>query len=187
MTAVPDLVEMMAPAVPKALRNKGMGGHHSASADSEVWLTPPGIIKALGEFDLDPCAAPEPRPWDTARRHYGRAENGLAHPWEGRVWLNPPYGGPSIVGPWLRRMAAHRCGTALIFARTETEAFHETVWNVATGCFFFAGRLHFHYPDGRRADNNAGAPSVLVAYGEADAAALRNSGLSGRYVDLRCP
>lgn len=25
---------------------------------SDEWYTPPEIIEALGEFDLDPCAAP---------------------------------------------------------------------------------------------------------------------------------
>ncbi len=30
------------------------------------WLTPPAIIKALGEFDLDPCCPPV-MPWRTAR------------------------------------------------------------------------------------------------------------------------
>ena len=25
---------------------------------SDVWLTPPEIIDAVGPFDLDPCAAP---------------------------------------------------------------------------------------------------------------------------------
>lgn len=28
---------------------------------SDIWLTPPHILDALGPFDLDPCA-PDPRP-----------------------------------------------------------------------------------------------------------------------------
>jgi hypothetical protein len=35
----------------------------------DEWLTPPEIIKSLGEFDLDPCS-PINRPWDTAKNHY---------------------------------------------------------------------------------------------------------------------
>lgn len=34
-----------------------MGSHQSAVNKSDVWLTPPHILRALGEFDLDPCAA----------------------------------------------------------------------------------------------------------------------------------
>jgi hypothetical protein len=42
-----------------------LSGHQSAKMKSDEWLTPPGILKALGQFDLDPCA-PVNRPWDTA-------------------------------------------------------------------------------------------------------------------------
>lgn len=162
-----------------------MGGHHSPVAESEVWLTPPRIIEALGPFDLDPCACMEPRPWPTAREHFTRLENGLARPWRGRVWCNPPYGGPAIIRPWLHRMAEHGCGTLLIFARTETEAFHEFVWQRADALLFLRGRLHFHRADGVRAAANAGAPSVLCAYGSADAQRLAESDLDGRIVVLR--
>jgi hypothetical protein len=166
----------------------GMGGHHLPVFDKDEWLTPPGIIDALGgpsSFDLDPCA-PIDRPWPMARMHYTKTENGLLMPWEGRLWFNPPYGGPSIVGPWMRRMAAHGRGTALIFARTETALFHETVWNRATAILFFQGRLFFHHADGRRADNNAGAPSCLVAYGNDDALRLQSAAirLTGKLIWL---
>jgi hypothetical protein len=162
----------------------GIGGHQSPTMDTDVWLTPPDILAALGEFDLDPAACAEPRPWPTAKQHYTIHENGLKKPWHGRVWLNPPYGGPTIVGPWMRRMASHNRGTVLIFARTETAVFFDTVWRKATACLFIEGRLHFHYPDGRRAKNNAGGPSVLIAYGEHDAAILRASKLPGHFVSL---
>jgi hypothetical protein len=117
----------------------------------------------------------EPRPWPTAREHYTRLENGLIKPWFGRVFLNPPYGGPSIIGPWMRRMADHNQGIALIFARTETGIFHETVWRKASAILFLRGRLHFHKPDGSRAEGNAGAPSCLVAYGHTEIDVLLNA------------
>lgn len=164
-------------------RRAGMGGHQSAKMDKDEWLTPPAIIQALGDFDLDPCA-PVWRPWRTAAKHYTIEDNGLYQPWEGSVWLNPPYGGPSTVGPWMRRMARHNNGVALIFARTETELFFETVWSRATACLFLLGRLHFCHGDGRRAEHNAGAPSVLVAYGRMNAERLRRCGLPGALIPL---
>lgn len=163
----------------------GMGSHQSPRMESDVWLTPPEILAALGEFDLDPAACQEPRPWPTAAAHYTVHENGLRKPWYGRVWLNPPYGGPTVVGPWMRRMADHGRGTALIFARTETALFFETVWRRATALMFLEGRLFFHRPDGVRAGNNSGAPSVLIAYGDEDAKLLQQCGLKGQFVDLR--
>ena len=163
---------------------RGMGGHQSPVGDTEVWLTPPDILAALGSFDLDPCAAPEPRPWATADRHIVRAQDGLTQPWHGRVWLNPPYGGPAIIGPWMRRMADHGQGIALIFARTETAVFFETVWSRASALLFLRGRLHFHRPDGTRADHNSGAPSVLIAYGTLDRMTLGQCDRAGQFVDL---
>lgn len=162
----------------------GMGGHQSARAEKEVWLTPPDIIRRLGSFDLDPCACPEPRPWPTAKQHYTRTENGLLREWTGRCWVNPPYTA-SEVGFWLGRLAHHGNGTALIFARTETESFHQHVWGRATAILFLRGRLFFHHQDGARAAHNAGAPSCLVAYGIDDATAMKRSGIDGKVINLR--
>lgn len=165
---------------------KGMGGHHSAKAKSIVWLTPRHIIKTLGPFDLDPCAAPEPRPWPTAAHHYVEANDGLSLPWHGRIWLNPPYGRQT--GRWLARLADHGTGTALIFARTETNMFFENGWGRADAMLFLRGRLHFCRPDGMAA-GDAGAPSVMIAYGGEDAERLydsaRTDAIPGHFVALQ--
>lgn len=155
----------------------------SGAYSRETWLTPPAILRALGPFDLDPCACPEPRPWPTAAAHYAQPDaDGLASPWFGRVWLNPPYG--RQVGRWLARLADHGHGTALVFARTDTEWFQVHVLGKATAVLFLAGRVTFYSPDGRAAAFNAAAPSCLVAYSLADAQALKESGLAGHLVDL---
>jgi hypothetical protein len=164
----------------EAKARRALGSHESATTGSDVWLTPPDLLGKLGPFDLDPCAAPEPRPWPTAARHYVAADDGLRQPWEGRVWLNPPY---SRMERWLARLADHGHGTALIFARTETRVFHAQVWRRATALLFLEGRLSFHYANGRRA-SSAGAPSVLIAYGQADADVLASRPLAGAYVHL---
>jgi hypothetical protein len=158
-----------------------IGGHQSAAAKTETWLTPPYILEALGEFDLDPCAA-MCQPWQTAKQQFTEWDDGLNQPWRGRVWLNPPYGAKTAW--WLKRLAAHRNGIALIFARTETEMFFEHVWSAADALFFFEGRLHFHFANGQRSPTNAGGPSVLVAYGARNAAALETCGLPGKFVRL---
>jgi hypothetical protein len=157
-----------------------MGGETSISK-TVVWLTPPHILAALGEFDLDPCASLD-RPWDTARNHFTVEDNGLVQDWFGRVWMNPPYG-PGM-DKWLNRLANHpEGGIALVFARTETRAFFDAVWGKADAMLFLKGRLKFHFPDGRVGDT-AQSPSVLIAYGAMEKAALRNCGLAGQYVDL---
>lgn len=163
-------------------KRRTMGSHQSASMVSDTWLTPPHIVEALGPFDLDPCAAPEPRPWTTAAEHIALPDDGLVHHWHGRVWLNPPYSAEAV--KWLRKMAKHGTGTALVFARTETSWFVETIWREASAILFIEGRLYFHRADGERAPANSGAPSCLVAYGQRDARILGMSGIKGAFVKL---
>jgi len=157
-----------------------MGSHQSHKMINDEWLTPPEIIKSLGEFDLDPCS-PINRPWDTAKTHFTKEDNGLVKPWKGRIWCNPPYG--NMTGIWLSRLSRHY-GIALIFARTETNMFFDQVWNKADAVLFLKGRLSFHYVDGSQAETNAGAPSVLVAYGLEDAGILKHSGIPGHFIKL---
>lgn len=147
---------------------------HQKNGGHDEWLTPPEIVKALGDFDLDPCS-PVVRPWDTAAKHFNVHDDGLAQDWAGRVWLNPPFGREAV--KWLRKMVQHGNGVALIPARTETAMFYECVWNVAHAVCFMKGRPHFHYVDGRRAAANSGAPICFVAYGWRNAHALVDSGL----------
>lgn len=159
-----------------------MGGHQSATMLKDEWLTPPHILDALGAFDLDPCS-PIDRPWPTAAHHYTVADDGLAQPWRGRVWCNPPYG--LEADKWLDKLAKHGRGVALIFARTETRSWVQQVWGKASAVLFIYGRLHFHHVNGERAAANSGAPSALVAYGDADAEVLRECGIAGAFVDRR--
>ena len=142
-----------------------MSSNFNTNTDNnETWLTPPELIKALGKFDLDPCCPPE-MPWKTATKMISLPVDGLAEKWEGRVWLNPPYGRKTF--DWLDKLAETKSGIALIFARTETIGFHRSVWSKAHSVSFFKGRLKFHKECGAVA-NSANAPSCLVSYSEED-------------------
>jgi hypothetical protein len=157
-----------------------MKDFNSNTDNNDIWLTPPSIIKSLGRFDLDPCfLSDEERPWDTADNHYFLPVDGLAQEWSGRVWCNPPYG--KFTFDWLKKLAEHGNGIALIFARTETKGFHREIWSKADGIFFFEGRLKFHTKDGV-VGGTANAPSCLVAYGVDNVAAIARSGLRGRLI-----
>jgi hypothetical protein len=90
----------------------------------------------------------------------------------------------------MEKMAAHRIGIALTFARTETEWFKLYVWPVAEALLFIFGRLNFCYPDGSVSQYNASGPSVLIAYSPNDADWLWNCGIQGAFVQVkrqRCP
>lgn len=142
----------------------------------KTWLTPPHIIEALGPFDLDPCCPPN-MPWRTAARMVCRPDDGLAVDWTGqRVWLNPPYGRQSV--PFLRKMAEHRNGIALLFGRTDTSAWHEYVFPNCFSVMFMRGRIRFLTETGVEA-GTANAPSCLVAYTMQDHERLANSWIRG--------
>ncbi len=145
-----------------------------------TWLTPRHILDPLGEFDLDPCCPPV-MPWQTAKRMIQQPEDGLAAEWRGRVWLNPPYG--RGMENWMRKMAEHRDGIALVFARTDAKWFQEYVFRRASGVLFLKQRVRFCRPDGTPGGSPA-ASSVLVAYGERNCRPLMTCGLGGRYIPL---
>lgn len=120
-------------------------------------------------------------PWQTAAKRFTKKEDGLKQQWLGRVWLNPPYSREAIT--WLEKLGNHGNGIALVFARTETEWFFKTVWKKCSALLFLEGRIYFHASDGQRAAANAGAPSVLVAYGKNNVQALIDSGIPGALVE----
>lgn len=167
----------------------GMAGHESTVMGKDEWLTPKFIIDALGPFDLDPCSPSKP-PWPIAARTFTAADDGLTQPWGGagvRAWCNPPYG--PHTGQWLARCAAHGNAIALVFARTETRAWQAYVFGHAHAVLFIAGRLTFCNADGSPGKNSAGAPSALVAYGQANATLLQHAAgigiVRGAFVRLR--
>ena len=78
----------------------------------DEWYTPAWLFDALGlRFDVDVCAPLDPRFVSTpASRFYTLVDDGLAQPWHGLVWCNPPYSNPT---PWAERMIDHNYGVLL--------------------------------------------------------------------------
>lgn len=141
----------------------GMGGRLHVDASSE-WFTPPHVFDALGlRFDLDVAAPIGGVPWLPAAKFYTADDDGLAQPWKGRVWLNPPYG--REVGDWTDKLVRHGSGVALVFARTDARWAQRAILGADAVCLI-AGRLQF-VPGDRDGwvPQNAAAPSMLLGYG----------------------
>jgi hypothetical protein len=136
---------------------------HEKWGDTREWFTPPELFDALGlRFDLDPASPMSgPVSWVPADRFYSPRENGLMAKWEGRVWLNPPYGPPGVA--FIDRMVAHNNGLLLIPARTETRAFQRAARAAEAVCFL-RDRQWFIRADGYR--GRSSFASVLMAFGE---------------------
>ena len=143
-------------------------GPQKTNPETCEWGTPDHILGALGPFDDDPAVPGE--------------QDGLSREWRGFVFLNPPYG--RGIGAWMRKMSEYGNGIALTFARTDTRWFHEYVWTRAAAILFLKGRLSFKRDHQESAAHNAGAPSVLIGYGDLAVDRLRKSGLPGRLVLL---
>jgi len=161
-----------------------LGSHQRVVGKSQTHITPPWLIARLNEtvqFDLDPCAAPAPRPYTYARHNCD--SGGLELAWFGRVWLNPPFDRYEVA-KWVRKLADHGNGIALLHARTEA-AWFEPIWESADAILFLADRLKFYGMDGCEQPANSGAPAVLAAWGEENEYALRNPGFDGWLVKQR--
>lgn len=82
------------------------------SSESNEWFTPSQYVEKARELmsgiDLDPASnAYANEKVVQAKLYYDIQANGLDKPWNGRVWLNPPYGrdeGGSNQEAWSRRL-----------------------------------------------------------------------------------
>lgn len=118
------------------------------------WYTPVSIIrlakKVMGEIDLDPASSRRANEVVGANRFYDVQDNGLRHPWAGRVWLNPPYAQP-LVREFTKKLTLHvlegdvREAIALVNNATETGWFQDML-EVAHGICFPRGRIQFWQP-----------------------------------------
>jgi len=67
--------------------------HSSASVE---WYTPEWVAelarRVMGSIDLDPASCDVAQRTIKALEYYTREDDGLAKPWVGNVFCNPPYG-----------------------------------------------------------------------------------------------
>jgi len=123
----------------------------ASSSASPEWPTPQWLVDQLaeefGEFDLDPCATSENT---KAPLYYTAEQDGLSLPWNGRVWLNPPYGrtdshGRSIAAWMAYAVSQVERGNAdlvvsLVPARVDTQWWRDSV-SVASLVRILPGRI----------------------------------------------
>jgi len=139
---------------------------------SDDWYTPAYIFKALGvTFDLDPANGAVGGAHVPCRESYG--SDGLARPWHGFVWLNPPFGGRNGIAPWLRKFIEHGNGIALSPDRTSAPWFQEAAARM-DGLLFLSPKVKFERPDGS-IGKSPGCGTVLMAKGQRAVRALNRA------------
>ena len=166
------------------------------SSESAEWPTPAPLFAALDaefRFTLDVCASPGNA---KCARYFTRADDGLAQPWTGAAFMNPPYG--TEIGKWVakaRREAA--CGAVVVCllpARTDTGWWHNDVMAAASEIRFICGRLSFggglqDAAKARSGAHNAPFPSVIVVFAPGSSGVPRCSSITrdGRPVPAEAP
>lgn len=148
---------------------------------SDEWYTPKSMIDDLGPFDLDPCS-PVSRPFDTAKIHYTREDDGLSKDWgDAFVWLNPPYS-RNILYQFIEKLSRHNNGIALLMNRLDNLLWYETIFPHALSMIFLRRRIKFLRPDGQTGRPPTG--HCLVAFGKLSDERLRDCHIEGKYVRL---
>jgi len=141
------------------------------SSATPEWETPQDFFDKIDEefrFTLDVCATPNnAKCWS----YYTKTADGLAQPWTGRCWCNPPYG--RTIGLWVRKAVEEsRRGATVVMlvpARTDTAWWHDYAMQ-ATEIRYVRGRLRFS------GQGPAPFPSaVLVFRGDIELPAVRRA------------
>jgi hypothetical protein len=126
------------------------------------WYTPLAWIErartAMGSIDLDPasCEFAQQR-FVKATEWFDIERNGLAQPWRGNVFLNPPYA-RGVIDEFVDKLIAERTNytqaIVLVDNRSDTAWFHQ-LCGIASAVALPKGRIGFY------SDNpDARAPSV---------------------------
>ncbi len=136
-------------------------------SQSVEWGTPPDLFAALNArfaFTLDAAASDANH---KCPRYFTRESDGLAQPWTGRVWINPPYG--RCIRDWIRKAVqetdrqAAELVVVLVPARCDTQWWHDHVMKRAHEVWFIRGRLSFTQP-GAAVPSQAPFPVALIIF-----------------------
>ena len=151
-------------------------GQWETKGASDEWYTPAYIFDALGErFDLDVASPPRQTHVPAEDR---RNWDGLISEWPPTafVWMNPPFGGPNGLVPWLDKFFAHGHGIALTPDRTSASWWTDAA-EKADAVLFMRGRVKFERPDGSIGKSPANGTNLFAAGPRAVSALRRASSL----------
>ena len=151
--------------------NAGEGKWNPARPSSNEWYSPRWIVdparEVMGGIDLDPASCEAANATIRAERFFTVADDGLAQPWRGRVWVNPPYSDRDLIR-WVSKLVDSMDSGAVPEAVVLLPAYVETKMAQAAlarcaAVAFPAKRVQFERPG--RPTTNPPAGSMVVYFG----------------------
>ena len=139
------------------------------SSARQDWYTPKiymdAVHEVMGGIDLDPASCMDANNVVQATKFYSETDDGLSQAWEGRVFLNPPYGkgGPPFVEK-LYNSIGSSVPEAIVLLNsraTETDWFQPCFQGVLC---FTDHRIDFNSPEEKKNSSTHG--SVFVYFGK---------------------
>ncbi len=168
----------------KAEAKAQVANYRAQGTGQNEWFTPAEYAalarEVLGTIDLDPASCAEANEVIQATDYFTKDDDGLAHAWTGRVWLNPPYS-RDLMPAFCEKLAAHveagEVTQAILVSHNNTEtAWFQRLAGVCSALCFPSKRIRFY-----RGDEVAGPVNgqVFIYFGadpEAFIAAFRPVG-----------
>lgn len=133
--------------------------HRAQGTGDNEWYTPAEFVedarRVMSVINLDPASSAIAQETIRAEAFFSQHDDGLRHPWSGRVWLNPPYSQPEIrlfAEKAVEEVKLGHVAECIVLTHnyTDTAWFH-TLGSEASAICLTRGRIRFLSPDGRRA------------------------------------
>ena len=139
---------------------------------ADDWYTPKSVFDRLGvEFDIDVCSPVGGTGFVPANKFYSIEDDALVQPWDGFVWMNPPYSGPT---PFVDKFIAHNNGIALVpFSKSN---WFIKLWNQADAMCPIEPNIKFERPNAK--PTQLFLQLVLVGMGAKAKEAITNAGIN---------
>lgn len=136
---------------------------------SDDWCTPIELANDLGLFGVDPCSNPRSHVRADRKLSLEDGDDGLTEPWNGSVFLNPPYSQPL---PWCRRLALHDGPWVALVKLDTTTRWWAALMSASPQWAPFRARVRFEAP-GKSATANFASALVWSCWRPSRAMASR--------------
>ena len=131
-----------------------MSPHVCHNSGENEWYTPKRIVesarKVLGTIDLDPASSAKAQETVKAMWYYTLSDDGLASPWGGKVFLNPPYKS-DLIKRFVAKLISEPVSQAITLTNNATETYwgQSLLCNASVVCYP-SRRVRFIGPNGEK-------------------------------------